>query len=794
MSVHVFGIRHHGPGSARSLRAALDALGPDVVLVEGPPDADELLALAGREEMRPPVALLLYDAESLFRAERGTTARAAYYPFAEFSPEWVAVRHALARGVPVRFMDLPVTHWMAIEAEEEAAHANAEREAEGETAAEETGAEAPSSEQRVPSAESLVRRDPLQRIAEAAGYEDGERFWEQLVEERRDHGGVFEAVLEVMTALREAPDEAAPVPDEGAPEPSDQRVERLREAWMRQTIRRAIRDGHERIAVVCGAWHAPALAAAELATPARADAALLKGLPKLKVQATWIPWTSARLARASGYGAGITSPGWYQHVWTHGAGDASAIAWMTLASRLLRDEGIDASPAQAIDAVRLASTLAALRGRSVPGLPELDEGILAALLAGDPTPLELVRRRLVIGDLLGAVPDDAPAVPLQASIAREQTRLRLKPEAAARALELDLRKPLDLERSVFLHRLRLLGVEWGAAERASGKGTFKELWRLEWRPELALAVIEAAVWGTTVADAAAARAADLASRAPSLPALADLLGRLLLADVPSATRTAIARLDALAAASGDVAELADALPPLAGTLRYGDVRGTDREMLGHVVSGLVARITAGLPAACGSLDDDAAAAMYARVVACHDAVTRLQDADLTGLWQEALRRVLGLPAAHGVVTGRCCRLLLDAGAVTPDEVERRWAAELSRGADPAAAAAWIEGFLRDSGTLLVHDPVLWPLLDRWLSGLTDEGFTAVLPLLRRTVTTWAAPERRRLGERAKETAGAAGRSRTPGASGRGAPFDHARAAAVVPTIALLLGLDEAAAP
>src|SRR5213079_1509018 len=75
----VFGIRHHGPGSARSLERALDALQPDAVLVEGPPEADGLLALAARAEMAPPVALLAYAPD-----EPG---RAAFYPFARFSPE-----------------------------------------------------------------------------------------------------------------------------------------------------------------------------------------------------------------------------------------------------------------------------------------------------------------------------------------------------------------------------------------------------------------------------------------------------------------------------------------------------------------------------------------------------------------------------------------------------------------------------------------------------------------------------------------------------------------------------------
>jgi len=57
--VHLFGVRHHGPGCARSLVKALEALQPDCVLIEGPPEADDLLALAGAEGMEPPVALLL---------------------------------------------------------------------------------------------------------------------------------------------------------------------------------------------------------------------------------------------------------------------------------------------------------------------------------------------------------------------------------------------------------------------------------------------------------------------------------------------------------------------------------------------------------------------------------------------------------------------------------------------------------------------------------------------------------------------------------------------------------------
>ena len=48
MSLHLFGIRHHGPGCARSLRAALEELRPDVIVMEGPADAQEALPQIGR--------------------------------------------------------------------------------------------------------------------------------------------------------------------------------------------------------------------------------------------------------------------------------------------------------------------------------------------------------------------------------------------------------------------------------------------------------------------------------------------------------------------------------------------------------------------------------------------------------------------------------------------------------------------------------------------------------------------------------------------------------------------------
>lgn len=156
-----------------------------------------------------------------------------------------------------------------------------------------------------------------------------------------------------------------------------------------------------------------------------------------------------------------------------------------------------------------------MRGRPLAGLTETLDAVRSVMCNGSDVALALVHDRLVIGDALGEVPDAAPAVPLQRDLTRLQRTLRLKPEPEARELDLDLRKENDVARSRLLHRLRLLGVDWGTPSRSAvnSTGTFRESWRLRWEPEFAVRIVEAAQWGTTVEDAATGKAVETAARA-----------------------------------------------------------------------------------------------------------------------------------------------------------------------------------------------------------------------------------------------------------------------------------------
>ncbi|MFJ4514048.1 DUF5682 family protein [Streptomyces sp. NPDC088816] len=770
----LLGVRHHGPGSARAVRAALKAAGPRVVLIEGPPEADALIPLAADQDMRPPVALLAHAVD-----EPG---RSAFWPLAGFSPEWVAIRWALEHDVPARFIDLPATHTLAWGAGDVGPSADSGADAEG--SAVEGTAEPP---ERACPDEAPLRVDPLAALAEAAGYDDPERWWEDVVEHRGvGEGDAFAPFLvleEAMGALREAYDSG-----------EDHR-DLVREAYMRLQVRAAQREFEDGVAVVCGAWHVPALR--RKATVA-ADRALLKGLPKVKTDMTWVPWTHRRLSRASGYGAGIDSPGWYAHLFD--VPDRPVERWLTKVAGLLRAEDRIVSSAHVIEAVRLAGTLAAMRGRPLPGLSETTDAVRAVMCDGSDVPLALIHDRLVVGDVLGAVPEAAPAVPLQRDLARLQRRLRLKPEASERELALDLRKETDAGRSRLLHRLRLLGVGWGEPTASrGGTGTFRETWRLRWEPELSVRVAEAGVWGTTVLAAATARAEADALAARTLTEVTALAERCLLAELPDALPVVMRVLADRAALDTDVGHLAQALPALVRSLRYGDVRGTDTEALAGVAAGLAARIFVGLPPACVALDADAAEATRRHVDAVHGAVALLGDTpsaghgDLRARWHTVLRTLSGRDTVAGVLRGRAVRLLLDDGEVEQEQAARLMGLALSPGTPPANAAAWIEGFVGGGGgMLLVHDERLLGLVDDWLTGVPAQAFTDVLPLLRRTFSAYEPGVRRTLGELVRRGPGQGGGGAggpTGGVPGFAEEPDQERADAVLPVLRLLLGLD-----
>lgn len=727
MSRHLFGIRHHGPGSARSLEKGLRELKPDCILIEGPAETNEVLGFAALPTMIPPVALLIYPPDN--------PSRSVFYPFAAFSPEWIALRHAFANDIPVRFIDLPVAASFA-------------------------GRKTKEKRETIDDAELLrLRHDPLLWLAQAAGEDDGEGWWERTIEERPSGFGVFEGIAEAMEAVRGNTPELTSA--------EERRREDQREAWMRREIRSAEREGHETIAIVCGAWHVPALK--PKVSSARKDNEILRSLPRMRLHATWIPWSYRRLARSSGYGAGVEYPGWYEHLWM--SDHSPAAAWLTNVAAALRRDGIEVPTSAAIDATRLAEALASMRDLPLVGLRELDDAARSVLCDGDERKMTMVREGLMIGSRIGTVPEETPMTPIETELRREAKRLRLPIDGESREYDLDLRTPFGLARSRLLHRLSILGVDWGIERDVLGKkGTFHEVWRIAWRPELSVRLAEASLMGSTLIDAATRAVIEEAERAAStelspLPVFASLIDGVVLADLPEAIDHLARAIEREASATSDVSEMMEAVPPLARVARYGDVRSSNRLAVASVVKGLLRRISVGLQSACASLDEGEARGMMDRIDKLHDAI-RLMDEDDRREWTGALWRMLARPMsgiqhlstnnrrarAAPLLLGRACRLLLDSDAIPSGEAQRQMELSLAGLDNTRLAGNWLEGFLSGSGLLLLHDNALWRIVDEWLHTLREEEFIHLLPVLRRIFANYTPAERRQLARKVEKNA------------------------------------------
>ncbi len=805
MAITILGIRHHGVGSARNVVEMLEKLKPNMIFVEGPPELDAVTKWVGEKDLKPPVSILCYDVDS--------PQRASFYPFAEFSPEWQAMVFAKKNNTPVRMMDLPMAISWAQQDEKrnELKIKNSELKIKNSAS---NGAELlenaqnteggnfedghnswrvsnpPRVHKRFNSNDLLIKpidenaeielpvaRDPIGYFAKIAGYDDSEMWWEHHFEQRHIANTAeahFEAVLLMMSTLREH-DVKSALDEENV----------WREAYMAQLIRQARNEMYDNIVVVCGAWHAPALL--DLDKTEKEHAKILKKLPKskIKVAATWIPWTNDRLSMSSGYGAGIVSPGWYGHVWKKPKDKGEL--WLTKVAQLFRQKKMDISTAHVIEAYRLAEAVSALRGLSRIGLVELNEATQTVMCMGDGILLELVKKELIVGHGIGKVPNELPKLPLQADFEEKAKKLKLKQTADFNDIELDLRKELDLNRSIFLHRLTILGIRWGKESGVSSKvkGTFKEPWRLQWKPEMLVDLIEQAIWGNAIDAATTNFLVDKAAKTASVSQLSALIQQAIPAELFTAIELLLQKINDLATVSADILELMAAITPLAEVGRYGNVRKTDLVAINTLVEGLILRVCIGLPNACYGLDDAASQQTFEQIRKVNDAVQLLENPVLREEWFKTLGYLTDKSGVHAVIRGCTTRLLFDGKQLDTAGVSVKFSFALSTGNEPSFSAGWVEGFLKGSGMILLYDDVLWNLLYKWVSELQQDTFTELLPILRRTFSKYAVGERRQLGEKARK-----GVALNDGNdSNLIANFDYELADSVLPLTLKLLGFN-----
>jgi len=696
--IQYLGIRHHGPGSARRMLRCLENWMPDCILIEAPAESTHLFGSVNNPNLVPPVAMLLYEPLHLKNS--------LILPFAHFSPEWIAISFANKAGVPLIPFDLPASMMLPLSKE-------------------------------IESVRDVYVKDPLSQVAQHAGYSDSERWWEHTFEQVVEDEEVFRGLSELMVEVREQLQR------------SESKETLLREAWMRQIIRTEVTKNYQRIAIVCGAWHIPALLNWHKMA-AKQDKLLLKDLLKVKIAGTWIPWSYDRLARQSGYGAGILAPAWYEILFDQQREAPST--WLVQMAKLFRKEGIDISPAHLQAILSLSVHLSFLKDKPDAGLDELLIAIEAVLHLPKEALLSKIQSKWIIGEKVGQVPVDIPQTPFQTDLLQQIKSARLKNEFQSTQSirkQLDLRVNANRMASLLLHQLNILEIPWGIQEAVSDqvKGSFHENWRLKWKPVYMIELIDKGAWGNTIAEAAENKMKIIIDNAQDTISLVNYLEKCILAGLEILVDQLSVKMRSMAVDAPDISQFLQSLPILVRILRYPSHRVVSPDKIYQWLNTLIPYICSGLPSAAYQISDEPAQLLEQQISDAHAAIYLIDGNEFIEQWENALHITFQLEGVNMRINGLVMRILMERDKLDLDFILARMTLILSKGNEPLQVAFWLEGFFKRGVYLLQYQEEMFDSLDLWISQIKEDHFPEVLPLLRRTFSLFNAGAKQEIWEK-----------------------------------------------
>ncbi|WP_315582948.1 DUF5682 family protein [Actinomyces viscosus] len=762
--VHLVPIRHHSPACALALTALLEEVRPATVLIEGPAEYTALLPALQDPATVPPVALLSLSERT-----------ASYYPLAEFSPEWVALRWAGEHGAEAVFIDRSACLRDTGDLHDGARGAVA----------------------RTLQAERyLARSRSLDALARRLGCRDHDEVWEHLFEDRatadiRAWRGFFSDTL-AWAGLARLDVEREVLDADGT---------HAREAVMAAALRDHLPVSSEAIVVVTGGFHT--LALLDCLDEAEHATWLPEPQPQPGGRAWLIRYDFARLDALRGYGAGMPSPGLWRRAWQartgssppsgHSAGSrtttrvAQSIPESVSAPRAfattvvldvatsLRELGEPLGTAQVLATVEQALGLAALRGRSWPGRCDLLDALTSCLVKDDSGisgNLGAAVASVLAASDVGQVPEGTAIPPLVSQV-RDQLRAArfIVDDAVEHRVSLDTsRRPRHRERRELLARLRFVGsgfahqVSGADLVAGTGMGQFLEEWTYAWTPMVEAALVRAADEAPNLDVLVRTRLAQRLIGEHDADTLAALVSELAVMGLDAEAVEVCDRLEDVLSRMSDLGGLIDALHRLSGL-----IESTSRLRLRHAVPRIRATVRRGLAMIArlvpdlADLENREATEAVDALISVRDLVVRLSadnvhcDGEGMGSVLAAVMREIDALRlsrdAAAVLVGCATGFATSVGALTEPEAGRVVVAHLAVGADPTRTADFIVGLVRTSPDVLLYSPDTVEAVTDALTALDDQAFVAVLPDLRRAFTTLRPTETHRLASMVAELVG-----------------------------------------
>lgn len=482
-------VRHHSPGSAVLVKNWIDKNKPKLILIEGPSEANDLIEHIVAKDSRPPLAILSffvdetnhYNYNGVLSPDPSIPARfQVYYPFISYSPEFIALKEAYKRKIPVYFIDLPLTGIIHTLVKEE-------------------------------NPQFMLKQEEVynisskfyQKLSQIFEFDNFEETWETLFEIGSNQADIYnlqESRLTYCSCIRQTLNKDL-LDADGTLD---------REEFMKFNIEKYIKKhGVDRkdVLVITGGLHSVVLPETEPKDKNFITEGMLNSL---------IPYSYYRISEISGYSSGNQGPQFYDDIWQkfnssiENSFESTSLEVISDILRKARAQGNPVSISDSINAFQGAKLLSMLRRRSEPGLKDVIDSIYMTLVKGNPEVegkyLEKIIRNRIIGHKVGKITKNLGRLPLQTDF-YEQLEVRgIKFSENRQTFSLWLQNQDDLKTSELFWRIKYLG--FNILERASGPdvlkgitGKLKETWHLDWSPSIDVKLIEQSSYGSTVEEA-----------------------------------------------------------------------------------------------------------------------------------------------------------------------------------------------------------------------------------------------------------------------------------------------------
>jgi len=757
--VNFFGVRHLSPAASYHLIKFLDTHKPTHVLIEGPADANEILPHLAHEKLIPPVAILAYT--------NTVPVETVLYPYAEYSPEYQAILWAKKNNAEVEFIDLPCEVSLSIYAKNNkntiTAHEdeteNEETETENEPDESDETDEIESDESDLTETESKDIFDAedfgkfsnrlYDEIARRNGTSDYEDYWERFFEHNLSEGSFNKALMLQSAQMREILE-----PAEFDAKMLSSLRDVIRESYMKRKIEDAISQGAkpEKIVVITGAYHSQQMIEKTVAMTDEEMAAL----PKVSTSLTLMPYSFYRLSSRSGYGAGNKAPAYFNLMWQcmlDGKPEELPIKYLTELGRYIREKGGYCSTANIIEAARLANSLAAMKDGSQPTLSDIHSAVIACIGQGDDASVVNAFAWQDVGVKFGSVPEGVKQTPVQDDIRREIKKLKLEKylTTVSQVLDLDLRENfkvktkeaafIDLNRSIFFNRLKLLGIQLAFEERNSqSEATWKETWRLQWSPEAEIQIVESSLKGETLELAAAFVLKERLENCENIQDAANLIADAYSCNLTASFTHALSTLQKFTADANNFVHTADAAAQTARVLFYGDIRKVDTAMLVPILRQLFLR-AALILVECSSCDNKAAAEMLTGINIMHTISRENYELVDDDIWTKELQKLAARDDLNPKLSGIAFSIMLERNLISDDLCAQEISKRFSHGVPADLAGNWFEGVSMRNRYALLSRINIWKELNIYVDSLDDDEFKKCVVALRRSFSNFEPREK-----------------------------------------------------